>query len=102
MCPHPTLQYTRFQQLPVASLSTASSHDTPVASSFSAQLSHTSQSLRVSAQIEVMAVDFLAIAGCGSIVLHCYYLVGFHIANNAEGVGVVRCVGQILRSFSFG
>ena len=47
-----------------------------------------------------MAVDFLATAGYGSIILYCYHLVGFHIANNAKKVGVAGYVGQILGSFS--
>lgn len=47
-----------------------------------------------------MAADLLAIASYGSIILHCYYLVGFHIAINAKEVGVPGCVGQIFGSFS--
>lgn len=40
-----------------------------------------------------MAADLLAIASYGSIILHCHYLVGFHIAINAKEVGVPGCVG---------
>lgn len=47
--------------------------------------------------MEVMAV---ATASYGSITLHCYYLVEFHIAINAKEVGVAVCGGKIFRDFT--